>query len=215
MTECLEGESLRARLARGALPLDDRPRHRAADRAGLGAAHARGIVHRDLKPENIFLGADGRVKILDFGLATLRDARLRTAATRTPGPPPWRARAGYMAPEQVRGESVDGRADIFALGAVLHEMLAGRRPFEADSTLGTFERVLTGEAPVLSDTTARSPPRCRTSCDAASRSPPPIALRPPPISTSAVEAIIAARHPPGAASLRALLAGQWSRSSRC
>ena len=118
---------------------------------GLGAAHARGIVHRDLKPENIFLALDGRVKILDFGLATLHDS----APPASPSPDASRrdhahslvaGTAGYMAPEQVRGEAVDGRADIFALGAVLYEMLAGRRPFKRDSTLGTLERRLDAAA---------------------------------------------------------------------
>ena len=122
-------------------------RHRAAGCARPGAAHARGIVHRDLKPENIFLARDGRVKILDFGLATLLDAP-RTAApshalARRAGAIALAGTAGYMAPEQVRGEAVDGRADIFALGVMLYEMLAGERPFKADSTLATLEAVLT------------------------------------------------------------------------
>ena len=112
-------------------------------------------MHRDLKPENIFLALDGRVKILDFGLATLHDS----AAPASPSPelPAQTTRslvagtAGYMAPEQVRGEAVDRRADIFALGAVLYEMLAGSRPFKGDSTLGTLDAVLTRQPPDLSD----------------------------------------------------------------
>jgi serine/threonine-protein kinase len=117
--------------ARGALSVDaalDSPLQVAR---GLVAAHARGIVHRDLKPENIFLAADGRREDPRFRPGTLHDS----AGRRHPRPrfPPRTARpllagtAGYMAPEQVRGEVVDGRADIFALGAVLYEMLAGRR----------------------------------------------------------------------------------------
>src|SRR6185503_10460310 len=101
---------------------------------GLHAAHARGMVHRDLKPENVFLAHDGRVKLLDFGLATLHDAPPTTAQTAEPAGESTRTltggTAGYMAPEQVRGETVDERADIFALGVVLHEMLAGCRPFK-------------------------------------------------------------------------------------
>ena len=99
---------------------------------GLGAAHERGIVHRDLKPENIFLALDGRVKILDFGLATLHELTPPLAPSQERPAETTRSlvagTAGYMAPEQVRGEAVDRRADIFALGAVLYEMLAGRRP---------------------------------------------------------------------------------------
>ena len=155
VTECLEGQSLRARLSAGALPVDAALDVALQVARGLGAAHARGVVHRDLKPENIFLAEDGRVKILDFGLATLRDAAPH------PSPSPERpteimrslgaGTAGYMAPEQARGEAVDGRADIFALGAVLYEMLAGRRPFKGDSTLGTLDAVLTQQPPDLSD----------------------------------------------------------------
>lgn len=108
VTECLEGESLRARLGRGPLPLGAALDVALQVARGLGAAHERGIVHGDLKPENVFLTADGRAKILDFALA---------AGT-----------LGYMAPEQARGEAIDGRADIFALGVTLHESLVGRRP---------------------------------------------------------------------------------------
>ena len=162
VTECLEGESLRARLGAGALSVDAALDIALQVARGLGAAHARGIVHRDLKPENIFLALDGRVKILDFGLATLHDS----AAPASPSPerPAETTRslvagtAGYMAPEQVRGEVVDRRADIFALGAVLYEMLAGRRPFKGDSTLGTLDAVLTRQPPDLSDVNPEIPP---------------------------------------------------------
>ena len=94
---------------------------------GLAAAHARGIVHCDLKPENIFLGSDGRVKILDFGLATLHEPVARRAAD-GPGAAAVLGTAGYMAPEQLRGDRADRRTDLFALGVVVHEMIAGRRP---------------------------------------------------------------------------------------
>ena len=122
VTECLEGESLRARLSRGVPGVDEALEIALETARGLSAAHALGIVHRDLKPENIFLVRGGRVKILDFGLATLRDTPRDDADGAMGGT------AGYMPPEQVRGEPLDARADIFALGAVLHEMLAGRRP---------------------------------------------------------------------------------------
>ena len=155
VTECLEGEPLRARLGAGALSVDAALDVALQVARGLGAAHGRGIVHRDLKPENIFLALDGRVKILDFGLATLHDS----AAPASPSPELSAqttrslvaGTAGYMAPEQVRGEAVDRRADIFALGAVLYEMLAGSRPFTGDSTLATLDAVLTRQPPDLSD----------------------------------------------------------------
>ena len=117
VTECLEGESLRARLARGPLALDDTVVVAQQVARGLAAAHARGIVHRDLKPENVFLTGDGGAKILDFGIAALASGEALAAGT-----------AGYVAPEQLRGEPVDARADIFAFGAVLREMLPGEHP---------------------------------------------------------------------------------------
>ena len=135
--ELLDGETLRDRIGRGALT-PPRACEVAADVArGLAAAHAKGIVHRDLKPENIMVTRDGRVKILDFGIAKLKapvptpDGRtvttpLRTLAETVMGT------AGYMAPEQVRGLPADERADIFALGAILFEMLTGRRAFDRD-----------------------------------------------------------------------------------
>ena len=162
VTECLEGESLRARLGAGALSVDVALDVALQVARGLGAAHARGIVHRDLKPENIFLARDGRVKILDFGLATLHDPSL-PASPSPEGPagitrPLVGGTAGYMAPEQVRGEVVDRRADIFALGAVIYEMLAGRPPFKGNSTLGTLDALLTLQPPDLSDVRREVPP---------------------------------------------------------
>jgi serine/threonine protein kinase/dienelactone hydrolase len=155
VTECLEGEPLRARLTAGALSVDAALDIALQVARGLGAAHEHGIVHRDLKPENIFLSLDGRVKILDFGLATLHDSAPHTSRSRELPADLTRSlvagTAGYMAPEQVRGEVVDRRADIFALGAVLYEMLAGCRPFTGDSTLATLDAVLTRQPPDLSD----------------------------------------------------------------
>jgi eukaryotic-like serine/threonine-protein kinase len=153
VTECLEGEPLRARLGAGALSVDAALDIALQVARGLRAAHARGIVHRDLKPENIFLSKDGRVKILDFGLATLHDPAPAAAPSQEPAvattPPLNAGTAGYMAPEQVRGEVVDGRADIFALGAVLYEMLAGRHPFREDGTPGTLNALSTLQPPEL------------------------------------------------------------------
>jgi dienelactone hydrolase len=149
VTECLEGRSLRARLNDGRLAVDAALDVAVQVARGLAAAHARGIVHGDLKPENVFLGADGRVKILDFGLATLLG---QTPAAHVTGT------VGYMAPEQLRGERTDGRADVFALGVVLHEMLSGSRPFVADTTHGTAEAILTRTPPRLDDLDHAVPP---------------------------------------------------------
>jgi len=150
VSELLDGESLRAVLDRGALP-----QRRAIDYGvqiaqGLAAAHAKDIVHRDLKPENLFLTKDGRIKILDFGLAKLTkkpsgagpdsDGVTLTSSQTAVGMVV--GTASYMAPEQVRGESVDPRTDIFTFGAVLFEMLSGRRAFRRDTSAETMTAVL-------------------------------------------------------------------------
>ena len=170
VTEYLDGESLRARLGAGVLSIDAALDVALQVARGLGAAHQRGIVHRDLKPENIFLARDGRVKILDFGLALLVEG---TATAQNAEVSSARARSlvagtvGYMAPEQVRGDDVDQRADIFALGAVLYEMLAGRAPFKGSTTLETLDASLTIEprdlsqaSPETSSTIAHIVHRC-------------------------------------------------------
>ncbi len=136
VTELLEGETLRQRLASGALPQRKAVEQAIQVASGLAAAHAKGIVHRDLKPENLFVTRDGRVKILDFGLATWEPA-VDEKATSSPtigrltDPGTILGTVGYMSPEQVRGAPVDARGDIFALGAVLYEMLSGRRASSA------------------------------------------------------------------------------------
>ena len=153
--ELLEGRTLAAALSQGALP----PRT-ATDLAGqiaqgLAAAHGKGIVHRDLKPENIFVTADGRAKILDFGLAKLIEAPGQnttvTHLTTTPPTGPGRVlgTAGYMAPEQVRGESADHRADIFAFGAVFYEMLSGRPAFGGETMVERMTAILKEDPPPL------------------------------------------------------------------
>jgi serine/threonine protein kinase len=130
-------------LAAGALPLRKAVDLGCQIALGLAAAHEKGIVHRDLKPENVFVTRDDRVKILDFGLAKLTHAQpAALAATLVPTTP--RATmpgmvigtAGYMAPEQARGLEADSRTDIFAFGAVLYEMLSGRRAFGGDTMMG-------------------------------------------------------------------------------
>src|SRR6478672_12046976 len=128
--ELLEGETLRLRLARGALEWREAVRIAGSIADGLAAAHAKGVVHRDLKPDNVFLTAGGLVKILDFGLALQRleaEAVAATAARTAQGVV--LGTFGYMSPEQVLGQRVDGRSDIFAAGCVLYEMLSGRRLF--------------------------------------------------------------------------------------
>ncbi|HEV8231118.1 MAG TPA: protein kinase [Thermoanaerobaculia bacterium] len=158
VSELLEGETLRSRLAAGALA----PR-KALDYAiqiarGLAAAHEKGIVHRDLKPENLFVTEDGRVKILDFGLAKLKPELKAGEATELPtataGTEPGvvLGTMGYMSPEQVRGRPADARSDIFAFGAILYEMLSGKRAFHADTAADTITAILTKEPPDLSQT---------------------------------------------------------------
>ena len=148
--ELLEGASLRSRLGSGALPLRKAVDYAIQMAHGLAAAHERGIVHRDLKPENVFLTADGRVKILDFGLAKLRP-ELDTDAVRKGGTTPEEqltrdgtvlGTAAYMSPEQLRGRPTDARSDVFSLGAVVYEMVSGRRAFAGDATAETMAAIL-------------------------------------------------------------------------
>ncbi len=158
VTELLEGETLRARLSGGALPVRKATDYAAQIARGLAAAHEKGIVHRDLKPENLFLTKDGRVKILDFGLAKLTQpegqpnpqTNLPTADGTEPGVV--LGTLGYMAPEQVKGKPADARSDIFAFGAVLYEMLSGARAFHRDTAAETMSAILREEPPDLSAT---------------------------------------------------------------
>jgi len=160
VTELLEGETLRERLAGGALPARKAVEIAVQVARGLAAAHERGIVHRDVKPENLFLTRDGRVKILDFGLARLQQSDIAEAPTILTGTEPGvvLGTVGYMAPEQVRGQPADHRADLFALGAVLYEMLAGRRAFHRDSAVETMAAILREEPPDLAESGKVIPP---------------------------------------------------------
>jgi TolB-like protein/Flp pilus assembly protein TadD len=152
VTELLEGETLRSRLARGPLAWRDAVDVGAAVAEGLAAAHAKGIIHRDLKPENLFLTLEGHVKILDFGLARadLGAASQGTTGPYLPGhtdPGTVMGTAGYMSPEQVRGEPVDERTDIFSFGCVLYEMVTGRRAFQRPTAAETMTEILHAEPP--------------------------------------------------------------------
>jgi len=187
VSELLEGETLRERLGSGrgatgatastpagaAKPLHPGhalPPRKAIDYAiqaahGLAAAHAKGITHRDLKPENLFITTDGRVKILDFGLAKLVEpvgagADKTSAPTMTSGTEPGvvMGTVGYMSPEQVRGQPADHRSDIFSFGVILYEMLTGQRAFQRDSSVETMSAILKEEPPDVAQTGANIPP---------------------------------------------------------
>jgi len=156
VSELLEGESLRAALYGGALPQRKTIEYGVQIAHGLAAAHEKGIVHRDLKPENIFVTKDGRIKILDFGLAKLAqkvsaDSDEVTLTSSHTAAGVVMGTASYMAPEQVRGEGADPRTDIFAFGAVLYEMLSGVRAFRRDTAAETMTAVLKDDPPELSD----------------------------------------------------------------
>ena len=148
--ELLEGQNFRELLRNGVLPVSLVVDYGGQIARGLAAAHEKGIVHRDLKPENLFLTKDRRVKILDFGLAKLTQDRPAVdsdapALTERTEPGMVMGTAGYMAPEQVRGGRADHRADIFAFGAILYEMLAGRRAFRKATSAETMSSILNEE----------------------------------------------------------------------
>src|SRR5712671_736717 len=159
VSELLEGETLRERMAGSALP-----QRKAIDYAlqiarGLAAAHEKGIVHRDIKPDNVFVTNDGRIKILDFGLAKLTGASDATQSqTEVPtrkvntDPGTVMGTMGYMSPEQLKSQPADHRSDIFSFGAILYEMLSGKRAFRGDSMAETMSAILREDPPDLSET---------------------------------------------------------------
>jgi Tol biopolymer transport system component len=161
VSELLEGTTLREALADGPLPISKAIDVARQVAAGLAAAHAKGITHRDIKPENLFVTRDGRVKVLDFGLAKLReDSGAASQATRlhaSTEPGAVLGTVGYMSPEQVRGQTADSRSDIFSLGVVLFEMLSGIRPFHRDSAVETMNAILKEDAADLSAGNGRLP----------------------------------------------------------
>ena len=157
VSELLEGETLRERLRGGSIAARKVLDYALQIARGLAAAHEKGIIHRDLKPENLFLTKDGRVKILDFGLAKLTQAdpgdhsSLPTMTHATEAGVVL-GTAGYMSPEQVRGVAVDARSDIFSFGAILYEMLSGKRAFHGDTAADTMSAILKEDPPDLNET---------------------------------------------------------------
>ena len=163
VTELLQGESLRDRLRKGPLRLREAIDVGGDIARGLAAAHDAGIVHRDLKPENIFVTKDGRVKILDFGLAKLNPTKFASSDGPTASfqqqtdPGHVLGTVGYMSPEQVRGQTADARSDIFAAGAVMYEMLTGKPAFRKATSAETMTAILNEDPPAVSATRAESP----------------------------------------------------------
>ena len=157
-TEFIEGETLRSRMARGGLGVEEALDLSIQVAGALVAAHSAGIAHRDIKPENIMLRPDGYVKVLDFGLAKLTEPRARLSNTPAPtigqvdtAPGTVVGTANYLSPEQARGLDVDARADLFSLGVVIYEMVAGRPPFRGETTSDVIAAILREEPPSLSE----------------------------------------------------------------
>jgi Tol biopolymer transport system component len=161
VSELLEGESLRERLSRGPLSAERVVGFAAQAARGLAAAHAQGVVHRDLKPDNIFITRDGRLKILDFGIAKLVQPERQgpDQITTAPGTVAGAivGTVSYMSPEQVAGRAVDQRSDLFSFGVVVYEMLAGHRPFERQSPIETMTAVLNDDPKPLSSSDRNIP----------------------------------------------------------
>src|SRR5258708_7273286 len=162
VSELLEGLTLREHVRRGPLPVRKAIDYAIQIAHGLAAAHDKGIVHRDLKPENLFVSKDGRIKILDFGLAKLTQPKVQSATiTRTLNqetePGFIMGTVGYMSPEQVRGEAADHRTDFFAFGTILYEMLSGKRAFQGANSVEVMGLILKDDPPGLADITPSIP----------------------------------------------------------
>jgi Tol biopolymer transport system component len=158
VSELLEGQTLRERMSAGPLSQRRVTEYAVEIARGLAAAHEKGVVHRDLKPDNIFITKDNRVKILDFGLAkqAIVEGGLSGQSATMAGPTPTQpgtvmGTVGYMSPEQVRGQTVDHRSDFFSFGAILYEMVSGKRAFKGDSSVETMNAILKEDPPELSE----------------------------------------------------------------
>lgn len=162
VSELLEGETLRERLRHGPIPLRKAIDYEVQIAHGLAAAHDKGLVHRDLKPENLFLTKDGRVKILDFGLAKLTQPKDNSGQmntlTQETDPSMVVGTAGYMSPEQVRGKAADHRSDIFAFGTILYETVTGKQTFRKPTSAETMSAILNEEPQAISQLTPSVPP---------------------------------------------------------
>jgi serine/threonine protein kinase len=163
VSELLEGETLREQIKRGRMTVRKAIDYGVQLARGLAAAHEKGIVHRDLKPENLFVSKDGRLKILDFGLAKLMQPQCsaeHSTVTLIEGTRPGvvLGTVGYMSPEQVRGQTTDHRTDIFSFGAILYEMLAGKRAFQKPTSAETMSAILNEDPAGISQVTTNIPP---------------------------------------------------------
>jgi len=163
-TEFVEGETLRQRLATGALNLNEALHFAIQIADALATAHKAGIIHRDIKPENVMIRPDGYVKVLDFGLAKLTEhaslmsiAEAPTKQVKT-GSGMIMGTVGYMSPEQTRGKEVDARSDIFNLGAVIYEMVSGQKPFDGETPSDIVAAILKTDPPALSHSAPQAPP---------------------------------------------------------
>lgn len=162
-TEFVEGETVRQRLSYSSLTLTESLNVAIQIADALSAAHKAGIIHRDIKPDNIMIRPDGYVKVLDFGLAKLTEPASPMAAAEAPtrqvktGFGMIMGTVGYMSPEQARGQTVDARSDIFSLGAVIYEMVAGQKPFEGETPSDVLAAILKSEPPLLSHCTPETP----------------------------------------------------------